>query len=50
VVADLAGFGLVEPVATMRPLVTYKSVQTDIRERERGKSRDRATIRRMSHG
>ena len=49
VVADLESFGLVEPVATMRPLVTYKSVQTDMRERERGKSRDRATIRRMGH-
>ena len=50
VVADLEGFGLVEPVATMRPLVTYKSVQIDVRERARAKSRDRATIRRMSHG
>jgi release factor H-coupled RctB family protein len=49
VVADLESFGLVEPVAGMRPLVTYKSVQADVRERERGKSRDRATIRRMSH-
>jgi release factor H-coupled RctB family protein len=50
VVADLEAFGLVEPVATMRPLVTYKAVQTDVRERERAKSRDRSTIRRMSHG
>lgn len=50
VVADLEGFGLVEPVATMRPLVTYKSVQVDVRERERAKSRDRATIRRLGHG
>jgi release factor H-coupled RctB family protein len=50
VVTDLESFGLVEPVATMRPLVTYKSVQADMRERERGKSRDRATIRRLGHG
>ena len=50
VVADLEGFGLVEPVATMRPLVTYKSVLIDVRERERAKVRDRSTIRRMSHG
>jgi release factor H-coupled RctB family protein len=49
VVADLESFGLVEPVATLRPLVTYKSVQTDIRERDRAKTRDRATIRRMGH-
>lgn len=49
VVADLESFGLVEPVATMRPLVTYKSVQTDMRERARAKSRDRSTIRRMSN-
>lgn len=50
VVADLESFGLVEPVAAMRPLVTYKSVQADMRERERGKARDRTTIRRMGHG
>lgn len=49
VVADLVDFGLVEPVATLRPLVTYKSVQTDVRARERGKSRDRTTIRRLRH-
>jgi release factor H-coupled RctB family protein len=49
VVGDLEDFGLIEPVATMRPLVTYKSVLADIRERERTKSRDRSTIRRMRH-
>ena len=50
VVADLESFGLVDSVAAMRPLVTYKSVQTDTREREQAKSHDRSTIRRMSHG
>lgn len=49
VVADLEAFGLVEPLGTFKPLVTYKSVQTDVRERERGKTRDRATIRRLGH-
>ncbi|MGV3550091.1 RNA ligase RtcB family protein [Rhizobium sp.] len=49
VVADLENFALVEPLGAMRPLVTYKSVQADIRERERSKMRDRATIRRMRH-
>lgn len=50
VVADLASFGLVQPLATMKPLVTYKSVQPDRIERERSKDRDRSTIRRMRHG
>lgn len=49
VVADLEAFGLVEPIGMLRPLVTYKSAQTDVRERERGKSRDRTTIRRLGH-
>jgi release factor H-coupled RctB family protein len=50
VVADLASFGLVQPLATMKPLVTYKSVQPDRVERERLKDRDRSTIRRMRRG
>ena len=49
VVADLEGFGLVETLGTLKPLVTYKSVLSDVRERERSKSRDRATIRRLGH-
>jgi release factor H-coupled RctB family protein len=50
VVADLAAFGLVQPLATMKPLLTYKTAQPDRVERERSKDRDRATIRRMRHG
>ncbi|MCB1445519.1 MAG: RNA ligase RtcB family protein [Rhizobiaceae bacterium] len=49
VVADLESFDLVDPVATLRPLVTYKSALADARERERGKTRDRATVRRLGH-
>jgi release factor H-coupled RctB family protein len=50
VVADLASFGLVEPLATMRPLVTYKTAETDRSGATRGKTWDRTTIRRMRHG
>ena len=50
VVADLASFGLVQPLATMKPLVTYKTAQPDRIERERSKDRDRTTTRRMRHG
>jgi release factor H-coupled RctB family protein len=49
VVADLASFGLVQPLATMKPLVTYKTVEPERAARENGRGRDRTTIRRMRH-
>lgn len=49
VVAELAAFGLVQPLATMKPLVTYKSVEHDRMQRQNGRGRDRTTIRRMRH-
>jgi release factor H-coupled RctB family protein len=49
VVEELAAFGLVQPVATMKPLVTYKTARPDTAIRERSKTRDRATIRRLAH-
>jgi release factor H-coupled RctB family protein len=49
VVAELASFGLIQPLATMKPLVTYKAVELDRAERENGRGRDRTTIRRMRH-
>ncbi|WDZ77481.1 RNA ligase RtcB family protein [Ensifer adhaerens] len=49
VVADLDAFGLVQPLAAMRPLVTYKNAQPQPRVREKAKW-ERTTIRRMRHG
>lgn len=49
VVSDLASFGLVQRVATMRPLVTYKTADPDRSGTIRGKMWDRTTIRRMRH-
>lgn len=49
VIADLAAFGLVQPIAAMKPLVTYKNAQPQERLRAKAK-RERTTIRRMRHG
>lgn len=49
VVADLQAFGLVEPLAAMKPLVTYKNVQQHAVDRDKVK-RERMTVRRMRHG
>lgn len=49
VVADLEAFGLIRPIAAMKPLVTYKNVQPQERVREKTKW-ERTTIRRMRHG
>lgn len=49
VVADLEAFGLVRPVAAMKPLVTYKNAQPQERRPQKAKW-ERTTIRRMRHG
>jgi release factor H-coupled RctB family protein len=46
VVSELQAFGLVEPLATLKPLVTYKTVEPERMQRENGRGRDRTTIRR----
>lgn len=50
VVADLESFGLVEPVATMRPLVTYKAARTQETPDVLDWKRERTFARRRSHG
>lgn len=49
VVADLHAFGLVEPLAAMKPLVTYKNVQQLAVDRDKAK-RERMMMRRMQRG
>lgn len=49
VVGDLQAFGLVEPLAAMKPLVTYKNVPRQAVDWDKAK-RERMTMRRMRRG
>ncbi len=50
VVEDLASHGLVQPLAAMKPLVTYKKVEIDHDDAKRDKGRERRLERRQRHG
>jgi release factor H-coupled RctB family protein len=50
VVGDLASFGLVEPVATMRPLVTYKNARLEENRDVPDWKRARTFARRRNNG
>ncbi|UVC07064.1 RNA ligase RtcB family protein [Rhizobium sp. TH2] len=50
VVADLASFGLIEPVATMRPLVTYKAARMEEAPPALDWKRERTFARRRNNG
>lgn len=50
VVADLESFGLVEPVATMRPLVTYKAARMEDPPHALDWKRERTFARRRNNG
>ena len=50
VVADLERFELVRPVATMRPLVTYKAARMEEAPDGLDWKRERTFARRRSHG
>ncbi|MGI2031376.1 RNA ligase RtcB family protein [Rhizobium panacihumi] len=50
VVADLVAAGLVEPVATLRPLVTYKKAVDEVEAERRERKTDHRDARRQKHG
>lgn len=49
VVKDLQSFGLIEPLAAMKPLITYKRVDHEADREQRGHRIDRSRLRRTGH-
>ncbi|MEZ2219858.1 RNA ligase RtcB family protein [Rhizobium sp. RCC_161_2] len=50
VLEDLAGHGLIRPLASMKPLITYKKISVDHEEPKQDRMRDRKALRRRENG